>query len=114
LLYTSYLSKKRSFPDNFEVVYVMIGRGNDIVAPNKDDLEAYKNGSISWHEYSRRYREKLENIEAWTWMKNIATRARQKDVVLVCYEKDASHCHRSILLSRIRKLFPSTPIGGEL
>ena len=113
MLYTSYLGKKRSFPDDFEVVYVMIGRGNDEVAPNKEDLKLYKEKKITWHEYARRYREKLETFEAWAWMRDIATRAKRKHIVLVCFEKDPARCHRSILLNRIKRLFPQTPIGGE-
>ena len=114
MLYTSYLGNKRNFPADAKVFYIMPGRGNDKVAPRKEDLEAFKNKQITWHEFARRYREKLENLESWKWMERVAKLAKHQTVILCCYEKDPTHCHRSILLDRIKRLFPQTPIGGEL
>ena len=42
--------------------------------------------------------EMISNPKALQKMHELVSLAREKDVYLVCYEKDASKCHRTILI----------------
>lgn len=88
-------SKFQGTPEGFVRIDITTTT-NSKYAPNKDDLEAYKQGSITWDEFAQRYRDHLKA--------NFAKDPRYFDdilendrVFLVCYEKDDKHCHRRLL-----------------
>jgi len=98
---------------NPEVIYVMRNRGNNIVAPGTLLLKDWKNRRIDWDQYRSRYLEQVGHSAAVLWMKNIGNRARHHDVILVCYEKDATHCHRTLLAQLVAK-WSGCKYEGEL
>ncbi|ELY63948.1 DUF488 family protein, N3 subclade [Natrinema versiforme] len=86
------------------------------VAPPEELLNAYKaveeaadeNGeanpaAIAWNsvDFERRYREYLEQPGPQTVISELADRARERDIWLVCWEKDARWCHRRLLANEV-------------
>jgi len=123
-LYTSYLAFLRKFDYNpvnvfpnqlesVEFVYVMRNRGNNIVAPSEFLLKQVKDGEIGWEEYRRRYILWITHSSAILWMKEVGERAEEHDVVLICYEKDTNHCHRTLLAEAVSK-WSGAEYKGEL
>lgn len=97
------------------VLYVMRNRGNNAVAPSKELLHLGKNGKITWKEYAERYLKELNNNEyAFAWMNELAFDSQTLEIVLVCFEKDAEHCHRTLLAKEIVRHFPFVDFRGEL
>lgn len=108
------------------IYYVMRKRGNDAVAPSKQLLEDAKAGLIDWKTYSERYLAQItsyakEFIDAWKqenpaieWMNKRAGEAKIGNILLVCFEKDATHCHRRLLAEEITKRFGAEYKGEVL
>lgn len=95
-------------------LYVMRNRGNDAVAPTERMLHHFK-AFDDWEGYEREYLKRLHSQEdAKAWMQSVAEKSKEINVVLVCYEKDASHCHRTLLAQEIARRFPFVEFKGEL
>ena len=66
----------------------------------KNILPRYKNGEISWEQYTIEYIELLNRLEeiqsVYEFYSKIETE-EEKEVVLLCYEKSDAFCHRHIL-----------------
>ncbi|WP_436347679.1 DUF488 family protein, N3 subclade [Natronorubrum sp. FCH18a] len=99
-----------------EFVKRLTDRNIPAVAPPEDLLNAYKtvesaaeeNGesnpaAVAWNsvDYERRYLESLERKGPQTVIDELADRARERDIWLVCWEKDARWCHRRLLANAI-------------
>ncbi len=100
-----------------ERVLVNRGRGNDELAPSevlfkdfdlekrrlekelgKGSAEAHNRAFLQSH-YERRFREQITgDPKALAKLEQIARRAGDADVYLVCYEGAAKACHRRVLL----------------
>ena len=106
---------KSKLPDDSDVVLVMRGRGNDELAPSKellddfnDEKTHYKSGSgfesaihYAWEKshYEERFRKQItQSAKAIARLRELAERARDHDVYLICYEGDDKPCHRKLLL----------------
>ena len=97
------------------VYYVARKRGNDEVAPSQKLLTDAKAGKIGWDEYKQNYLANLRSSEeAHGWMKDVAQETQNFEVVLVCFEKDATHCHRTLLAEEIATTFPDVELRGEV
>jgi len=95
--------------------YVARKRGNDAVAPSQKLLADAKAAKIGWQEYKENYLADLRSSEdAYEWMKKVAKETKNLDVILVCFEKDATHCHRTLLAEEIAITFPDIQIKGEV
>jgi len=93
--------------------YVMRNRGNNEVAPITPGLiEATK--ARRWDLYKMFYLERLRERFALRWMEQVAEDSKTFDVILVCFEKDAEHCHRTLLAKTIAHLYPYVNYQGEL
>ena len=97
----------------FEPIFVMRNRGNNEVAPYDFHLKAFKIGEIDWDEYRRLYLKRIFTANAVRWMKEVGELAKKQEVVLVCYEKDAEHCHRTLLAQNVAK-WSGCEYKGEL
>lgn len=95
----------------------MHNRGNDEVAPYIETVKAYKAGKLSWKDYETIYLRKICELDApnsLEWMQKRADESKAgHHVILVCFEKDAKHCHRRLLAEEIAKRF-GTEYKGEL
>jgi uncharacterized protein YeaO (DUF488 family) len=66
-------------------------------APTKELLSAFKNG-LSEEEYEIRYRDQINKLsDIYSFFKIMAKQAKGRDILLLCYEKKNSFCHRHIL-----------------
>lgn len=98
----------------FEPIFVMRNRGNQPVEPPKVVLWLWKDGAITWEGYRDAYLASLEIDEtSRTWMQNVAKKAHDHNIVLVCYEKSPEHCHRRLLAEFIRDNY-GVEYKGEL
>lgn len=96
MIWTSYYGKYRgtsglcvsnSHPDSKE-----FGLEVKELFPDWDKVEAYKNGDITWKEFRKAYIKKLKKLDVHEYAKLC------NGHVLLCWEKDPKHCHRSILV----------------
>ncbi|WP_049901921.1 DUF488 domain-containing protein [Natrinema sp. J7-1] len=98
------------YPQDF--VERITNRNIPAVAPPEELLNAYKtvqeaagdNGepnpaAIAWNsvDFERRYRQHLERAGPQEVIGELTDRARDRDIWLVCWEKDARWCHRRLL-----------------
>lgn len=95
------------------VYYVMLNRGNNAVAPDEALLFAVKKEGLSWAGYCKEYAEKLQSSDALKWMEKRTGEAKISNILLVCFEKDAAHCHRRLLAQEIARRF-GAKYEGEL
>jgi len=104
--YLGYLNKHRDAAQKLGscfVYYVMRNRGNNEVAPSETVLNDAKAGRITWEEYVKWYEIRLSSDEAQLWMEKRAQYAQIGNILLVCYEKDHTHCHRRLLAEEIAR-----------
>ena len=114
MIYTTYLSNLKNLPNNEKTKKYLITRWKprntiDVkkynlewapqLAPTELTLAKYKDGSIDWKEYRQRYiDESFSNPLFIDGLKEIVEYNDEGyDIFLICYEKDDSTCHRSIL-----------------
>lgn len=101
MLKEGYIGKWKKYPK--DEVKVRVARPS-VLAPSKELLRDWKEGEIDWAEYERRFREEiLNNPKAVAKLKEIKKLAEEKDVRLICYEKNPP-CHRFILIDLINSL----------
>lgn len=74
-----------------------------VLAPSERLLKRWKGGKIDWAEYERRFREEILSNPAVAKLREIKKLAEEKDVRLICYEKNPP-CHRFILIDMVREL----------
>lgn len=75
------------------------------LSPSKELLWAFKDKKISRKEYIGRFKREIwSRPDAIEKLKELFAKSKTVDVYLVCYEKDAAHCHRSILLEMAHAL----------
>lgn len=79
----------------------MRNRGNNEVAPDQDWLNLWKLDSVTWEAYQEYYLIKLKTPDAQRWMQKRAEEAKIGNILLVCFEKDATQCHRRLLAEEI-------------
>ena len=114
MIYTTYLSNLKNLPNDEKTKKYLITRWKpshtiDVkkynlewapqLAPTELTLANYKDGSIDWKEYRQRYiDESFSNPLFIDGLKEIVDyNDKGYDIFLICYEKDDSTCHRSIL-----------------
>ena len=114
MIYTTYLSNLKNLPNDEKTKKYLITRWKprntiDVkkynlewapqLAPTELTLAKYKDGSIDWKEYRQRYiDESFSNPLFIDGLKEIVEyNDKGYDIFLICYEKNDSTCHRSIL-----------------
>ena len=68
---------------------------------DRDLIKKWKNGKISWKDFSIAYRKSLRGKEEL--LKQLAKESKEGDITLLCTDRDAAHCHRTLLAQEIRK-----------
>lgn len=102
MLKESYLAKMRRLPKDIVKIVVTRAVGH-VLSPSNALLWDYKNGNITWEEYERRFYQEMDNEIAKKAMREIKLLAKDRDVFLICYEKQYP-CHRFLLIDMINKL----------
>lgn len=104
--YLAVLKKFREkFPDaHFEVI---TRTAKSILSPSKKLLieagimkksDGTKNPKMPFNEYSLKFFDEIENNpKAKERLRELLKISKEKDVFLVCYEKDSNKCHRSLV-----------------
>jgi len=101
MLKESYISQWNKLPN--DAVKVRVARPS-ILSASKGLYDEYKKGAIDWKEFEERFRkEMLGNPKAVAELKRLQKLSKEKDVYLICYEKNPP-CHRFLLMDLIRKL----------
>lgn len=97
----SYISMWNKLPTN--AVKVRVARPS-ILSASEGLLHDYKEGRISWKKFEERFRKEiLSNQRAVAELKRLKELSEEKDVYLICYEKNYP-CHRFILMDLIREI----------
>ncbi|MDG6999952.1 MAG: DUF488 family protein [Nitrososphaerota archaeon] len=68
---------------------------------DRDLITKWKSGKVSWEEFSRAYKKSLKGKE--DLLKSLAEESEQGDITLLCSDRDATHCHRTLLAKEIQK-----------
>lgn len=86
---------KEKYPDaHFEVI---TRTANHTLSPSWQLLEKLKEENLTWDEYTKIFLHEMEIKGVYSKLKELKKMAKEKDVFLICYEKDATHCHRSLV-----------------
>lgn len=80
--------------DKVDAWYKELGTDMDLV-------HAWKQGKVTWPVFTRRYLASLKGKEEL--LKQLAARSKKKTITLLCTDKEASRCHRSLLKVEIEK-----------
>ncbi len=67
----------------------------------KEVITKWKGRKITWKTFSTEYEKSLKGKEAI--LKELADESRKSTITLLCTEKDATTCHRSLLKAAIEK-----------
>ena len=89
--------------------YILRGRGNDDVVPDKRDLDLYKSGVITAEGFALNYQTKLRGQEAYEWMERVSAEAAHEDIVLVGNESSGEKSYLAILAEMMTSMF-----GGKV
>ena len=107
MIYTSYFSMLRNMPGNIQAYSIANGMpaGFGLIklwplVPSWGAVQQYKR-SGDWENFKEQYLLKLENEE----LLGLLPLLEAGGIVLVCYEKDPSVCHRSILAEWLTKKY---------
>ena len=105
MLWTCSLSSVKKKEVKLKPYYVIRNHGNDVVVPDKIDLEQYRNGLLTWQGFKVNYLAKLMRPEAEEWMKGVANEAVSNDVVLVSDEENVENYYRTFLAEMMNSMF---------
>lgn len=104
MIYTTYYSKLGTLPDHVQPYAISNGLPDGIqiprlyeFAPLWTSVVEYKNTG-DFERFRKNYLGKLERVS----IEGLLKLCEDSDIALVCYEKDATRCHRSILAEYIR------------
>ena len=68
---------------------------------DRDLIKKWKSGSITWKKFSSEYRKSLKGKE--DKLIELAKESQHGDITLLCSDRDAEHCHRTLLAEEIEK-----------
>ena len=101
--YLAVLKKfKEQYPNaHFEII---TRTAHSILSPSWELLKKSKEEEWNFEYYSNELLKEFKRIPAvWKKIEELQKIAKTKDIFLVCYEKDASKCHRSIIKTIMEK-----------
>ncbi len=112
-IYTGYFAQLKKYEDA-GLTPISISRWSpkwykgeecNILAPSSDLLTRYKNGQADDKQYIREYVTGLFTIDLKRLMEDLS---KDRDIVLLCYEKNEDFCHRHLLSEFLRKKYGMT------
>jgi len=74
------------------------------LAPTKELLKEYKDEKIDWESFQTNFKKQMKDSESKNTIESLAKISNNKNITLLCYEKDDEHCHRHI----VQKLITNT------
>ena len=114
MIVTSYYSKLKHIYEKYGYLnvkaysislwqpYGMTLNSIDELKPNTGLFAKFKSKAIDKNRYIKEFNNQLDNVDLKSIYKQIDD--KNKLIVLLCFEKSASFCHRHIVAERFRKL----------
>lgn len=103
-IYTSYFAAQRRIPDHVIPVSICLkapywykGLQYKVLAPSSDIFSQHKANPVECTYKSRFNNEILGSLEQEHVVKELECLSNGNDVVLLCYEKPTSFCHRHLI-----------------
>lgn len=111
-IYTSYFGNYKNVPQEYQCISIANSKPKGLnvptwkdVVPNWNNVKAFKEQSISAYEFMTRYISDLTYDSSLRHFNYLEKYKNKVDaVVLLCWEKDRSLCHRVILADYLRTL----------
>jgi len=101
MILEGYIAKWNSYPK--DEIKIRVARPS-IFSPSRNLLFRFKNGTFSWEEYEKEFREEIYgDFETIKQLQKIKKLSETQDVRLICYEKNPP-CHRFILMDIINEI----------
>lgn len=106
MLYSTYISNIKNLSEEQQSKVLNIARyfksdkfKKDIrLSPSDGLLKAYKNGVIDWDNFEIEFKEQMTSGLTLVAMRELYKRLKAgEDIILVCYEKDYTYCHRRLI-----------------
>ena len=110
-IYTSYYGNLKNLPNDIKKISISTTIPKKIVcdsyapaAPPPEILKKYKQNEINEQEYEQEYMQYLNTLDAQKVIHHLRKLARNKDIVLLCYEKSEDFCHRHIFIKWLKEV----------
>lgn len=107
-------AKRRTGAPVYDVTYKT---GDRRFAPEWNDVMAFKSGKLSWVHFTVRYNKKLDELFELC-EHDVIRFCQQENIVLACYCKSKTQCHRYLLVRKLREFCDKRGIpfmyGGEI
>jgi uncharacterized protein YeaO (DUF488 family) len=71
------------------------------VGTEKELIHLWKEGKVTWAEFSRRYVASLKGKESV--LQELAAKSKKETITLLCTDKDPNRCHRTLLKKEIER-----------
>ena len=126
-IYTSYFGNYKNIPQEFQCLSIANTKPQGLfiptwkeVVPKWSIVKSFKANEISYELFEQMYLYQLFNTYQVNDIQKIAKLRNyleymNADIVLLCWEKDASHCHRLILVKFLKYFFDTSwNFMGEL
>ena len=73
------------------------------VSPKADLLRSFREGSIGWEEFERRFKLQLDSDEdSRAAVKQLLELSKKRSITLLCYEREGEKCHRHIVKAQLQ------------
>lgn len=114
-LYTTYIARMKQIPEDMVTAIIMRMPPASILkiknavhvpqlSPKKDVLYAYKE-SGDWNVFEEKFKDQMyNNEETATYINYLIEALNHNDVCIVCCEKEANQCHRSLIAEYLNEL----------
>lgn len=109
MLYTCSTPAARKEGGKMKYYYIVSGQGNDVVAPDRRDLELFRNGAMTAKGFALNYEMRLRSQDAYEWMSRVSAEAIHEDVVLVGEDEGTQKSCRVMLAEMMASMF-----GGKM
>jgi uncharacterized protein YeaO (DUF488 family) len=105
-LYSTYIANIKNLTKEQQDQVLIIARyfkpgkfKKDIrLCPSDELLRAIKSGDIDWDDYEVYFKEEMKKDPMLSGLRDLYRRLHKgEDIILVCYEKDPSVCHRRLI-----------------
>ena len=100
-IYTSYVANIKNLPDNLFPILITRGGKNinlpryEKLAPTWELIKLAKNGHTE--KYTELFNEYLGTLDVDIILKELQALSKEKDIVLICFEKPSDFCHRHLV-----------------
>lgn len=84
-----------------------------ILAPHPKLVGAYYRQELEWDEFAVKYTESLSYEDKSPAVTELATRALQENVTIMCIEHTPERCHRRLLAEECQRRFPELVLSLE-